>query len=161
MRLLGEILLHIVHKGRDSRTRPASPSPAARRPPPLRSYRRPAPPPPRRGSPASSAPSPPAPASAGANCPAMDGRNGGVNPVAPPLRALKHLDDVHKKGLIHNGPKGALVNTGAAGDALSGIDGGLLVRPHGDGVSPCSPAHRGADSFQWPRKDRRRDICRR
>ena len=67
------------------------------------------------------------------------GRHSGVNVEAPLLCALEHLNGVHDKGLVHNGTEGALIDTGAAGGALGGIDKGLLVLAHGDGARLAAP----------------------
>ena len=65
---------------------------------------------------------------------ARDGRGDDrIGLIAPVLPAPDHLDGVHDPGLVLNGAEGALVDAVAAGDTLVDVDGGLPVRPHGDG----------------------------
>ena len=62
------------------------------------------------------------------------GGQDGVYVQAPLVRAHQHLDHVHDIGLVHNGAEGALDDALAAGDALGGVDAGLAVLAHGDGI---------------------------
>ena len=62
------------------------------------------------------------------------GSDDGVGLITPVVAAADHLDGIHDPGLVLNGAEGTLVDAAAAGDALAGINGGLLVGAHGDGI---------------------------
>ena len=62
------------------------------------------------------------------------GGDDGIGLIAPVLGAHDHVDGVGDVGLVLDGAEGALVDAAAAGNALAGIDGGLLVGTHGNGL---------------------------
>ncbi|CDC60546.1 unknown [Clostridium sp. CAG:448] len=50
------------------------------------------------------------------------------------VAALQHINDIQNEGFVHNGTERALVNAGAAGNALAVVDARLLFVAHGNGA---------------------------
>ena len=62
------------------------------------------------------------------------GGQDGIDVQPPLVRPHEHLDHIHNVGFVHDGAEGALDHALAAGDALAGVDAGLAVLAHGDGL---------------------------